>query len=203
MTGNQWSFGKGMFLLKGLQAGKDGRLASCSSRRKTYHDLFTIASDFLEVAAEAKTVEDICSKLFDCFDDHTQTLSAEQALMALGFIADQWIEELILIMTWSLEYEGKIITAKARQLFNRIPASLHTKVKPLGDPELDLKLTRTSSKAALETYSLYSTSLEKCEHKETELFESTLKRITNSAATRGGFTCGLPEGRRKERRNVF
>ena len=170
-------------------------MPSSSSRRKTYHDLFTIASDFLEVAAEAKTLEDICSKLFDCVDDHTQTLSAEQALMALGFIADQWIEELMPIMTCVLEYEGKIITAKARHFLDCNPASLRTKVKHLGDPELDLKLTRTSSKAALETYSLYSTSLEKCEHKETELFESTLKRITNSTATRGGFTSGLPEGR--------
>ena len=178
-------------------------MLSSSSRRKTYHDLFTIASGSSEVAAEAKTVEDICSTLFDCVDDHTQTLSAEQALMALGFIADQWIEELIPIMTWVLEYEGKIITAKAGHFFDSYPVSLHAKVKPLGDPELDLKLTRTSSKAALETYSLYSTSLEKCEHKETELFESTLKRITNSTATRGGFTSGLPEGQRKERRNVF
>ena len=94
--------------------------------------------------------------------------------MALRFIADQWIEELISSMTWVLEYEGKIITAKARLFFHIIPASFCTKVKPLGDPELDLKLTETSSKAAHETYSLYATSLEKCKHKETELFESTL-----------------------------
>ena len=69
MTGNQWSFGKGMILLKGLQARKDGRLAIQFLPTETYPDLFTIASDFLEVAAEAKTVEDIGSKLFDCVDD--------------------------------------------------------------------------------------------------------------------------------------
>ena len=113
-------------------------------------------------------------------DDHTQTLSAEQAVMAVGFNGDQWIEELIPIINWVLEYEGKIITAKARLFFDRIPASLRTEVKPLGDPELDLNLSETSSKAAHETYGLYATSLEKCKPKETELFESTLMRITNS-----------------------